>query len=212
MATDSILIIQAAVAASGIPVTTVGPVVVKRPIAGRSKPSQHSFGNALDYYPSSSDEAERAKRGERVPSLESLYQWLWQRRDTLPIATLCYYRRGGCTTDHLDHLHVDGDPHVDEIVETNPHLSRAIRSAEPLVNATSGAVAVGEGVSSVGDFLGLLTSGEVWVRAGFIVGGFLAAGAGIYFIAREFGAPSVMEVASTATGGVAGAAAKASKA
>jgi hypothetical protein len=55
-------------------------------------------------------------------------------------------------------------------------------------------------ISSVTDFLGILASGELWIRVGFVIGGFVAIGAGLYFIAKEFGAPSVATVAGAAIG------------
>lgn len=206
MATKSIGVIQRAVAAQGLPVTTSGPVIVKRPISGKSTPSQHSFGNAMDYYPSSGAERAQARKGVRSPALESLYSFLT--RGMLPVATVCYYRRGGCTTDHLDHLHVSGSPKVrstGNIFDRNPELiggigmiagradpdSLTARVSTPL--ETTGGV-----LSSVGEFLGVLASGELWVRVGFIVGGFAAAGAGVYFVAKEFGAPSFADVAGVA--------------
>jgi hypothetical protein len=207
MATDAILTIQAAIAKSGLPVKTAGPVRVVRNVSGSSRPSQHSFENAMDYYPSTSDEAAAAKRGERVKSLESLYVWLNAKKLTgqLPAATICYYRRGGCTTDHLDHLHVDGDPHVDQLVTDG-------KAGDPGPAPPGAEAGFGRGsqttldpddlltgqIENPFDFLRLLTSGELWVRVGFVLGGFLAIGAGVYFIAKEFGAPSVTSVAGAA--------------
>lgn len=211
MATDQILTIQAAVAASGIPVKTAGPVVVVRPISGTNRPSQHSFGNAMDYYPSTSDEAAKAKRGERVPSLEALYDFLVRNKGSLPIAVVCYYGRGGCTTSHPDHVHVDGKPHVSSVqtggkAQEPGGIMGYVDDIQGAFDATLEGTPGGiqdidvPVISTVGELIQLVGTGELWVRVGFVVGGFLAVGAGVYFIAKEFGAPSVTSIAGTAVG------------
>lgn len=207
MATDSIQRIHAAIEASGIPVRTAGPVIVTRPIAGTNRPSQHSFGNAEDWYPSDPGEADRAQRKEKVPSLELLFQFLSKAKadGSLPIATLCYYNRGGCTTDHRDHLHVDGDPPVDRVTNDPKPVGAATGGAyQRIGDSISGGIEGGTGIfgtiGNIGDFIGLLTTGELWVRAAYIGGGFLAIGGGIYFIAKEFGAPSFTQVAGAVAG------------
>lgn len=229
MATTQIEAVYRAVKASGIPVTTQWPPVpTDRPISGTSTPSQHNFANALDYYPTSSAEKAKARRGERVPSLENLYQFLVDAKgEGLPASTVCYYRRGGCTTDHLDHVHVSGSPKVSSLNDPKGQRSQEDKSFwDRLGEAVGGDVhkpggegsdALRESVSgvpvigSITDFLSLLAEGELWVRVGYIAGGFAVGAAGVYFIAKEFGAPSVTQVASAASGGVAGAASKAVK-
>lgn len=70
---------------------------VIRPIAGTSSWSQHSYGNAVDVWGSPA-------------RLEALYQETSRNRPWLAVRTLCYNRRGGCTTPHTDHVHVDFHP------------------------------------------------------------------------------------------------------
>jgi hypothetical protein len=206
VATSAILTIHEAIERSGIPVRSAGPVVTVRNIAGSSRPSQHSYGNASDWYPSSSDQAAAAKRGERVASLESLYDFLARSKanGTLPVKTLCYYRRGGCTTDHLDHVHVDGDPSVSRITDgeaDQSYIDQIQGAFDATIEGTPGGIQdIPNPISNVTDFLGILASGELWIRVGFVIGGFVAIGAGLYFIAKEFGAPSLTTVAGTAVG------------
>ncbi len=61
--------------------------------------SQHSWGNALDIWGKGSD-------------LESLYWYLrsGSSREILKTRTVCYNHKGGCTTSHESHLHVDFNP------------------------------------------------------------------------------------------------------
>jgi hypothetical protein len=225
MATPNILQIQADVQKAGIPVRGE-PIVVVRPISGTNQPSQHSFGNAIDYYPTDPKQAADARRGIKVESLERLYQYL---QGHSLARVVCYYKRGGCTTAHLDHVHVDATPkirsqaHLEEVIGKGPGKSIIDRAGDAHKiggDASTGGIiggigdtvsGIGDAVEAVGGFLQLVTSGEFVKRAALVVGGFSVGAAGIYFIAKEFGAPSVTQVAGAASGGVAGAAAKAVK-
>lgn len=96
-ATPSIIGIDLAVSAAGFKLRgvrgNVGAVVVRK-ILNSSSWSQHSYGNATDYY-GPADELER------------LYWFL----KANPVArTVCYDGKGGCTSPHTDHLHVDARP------------------------------------------------------------------------------------------------------
>ena len=59
--------------------------------------SQHSYGNAGDYYGSPA-------------TLQALYLWLIANRQGLPIGTVCYNGQGPCSHPHTDHVHVDALP------------------------------------------------------------------------------------------------------
>jgi hypothetical protein len=248
MATPNILKIQADVRAAGIPVRGE-PVVVVRKIDGTNSPSQHSYGNAIDWYPTDAREAADAKNKIKVESLERLYSYLKGH----PLArVVCYYNRGGCTTAHLDHVHVDASPKIqsqshlqtvlgqgagsgsgvdyvgmsaaalgsldcgtfqkdaDLIVGLKSQFSPAQLSAlqkraqecganNPLLPdfVESPVEGIGDALGSVADFFSIIGSPEFAIRASMVVGGFTLAGIGLYFIAKEFGLPSVTSVAKT---------------
>lgn len=197
--TPAIKQIQAAIVDAGFNVRG-SPVVVKRKIAKTNLWSQHSYGNAIDYYGTGSE-------------LERLYQALSAAKSSgqLPVATLCYNRRGGCTTAHTDHLHVDGKPHY----KGTPGTSAAGPSgAEPgatdsggnvLLDAAGDVLAfnlnpigslLGGGVTSITEPFQVAASvaqaafnPATWLRVLWFVGGVALTGAGAIWIAREFGAP-----------------------
>ena len=71
-----------------------------RKIAGSSSWSQHSWGNAADFFPKNKEQGDR------------LYNYIiaGKQAGILPVTTVCWQDKGGCTTFHGDHIHVDGSP------------------------------------------------------------------------------------------------------
>lgn len=147
-------------------------VLACRPIATSSKWSQHAHRNATDYYGSPAD-------------LAALYTWLTANRHALGAATICYDHKGGCTTPHTDHLHVDathitGTPACAGGTPTLPRPTRSSRDINPFKDGLGGAPqaavdtivggagavggAIVKPITATVDFLQLLTEGETWTR------------------------------------------------
>lgn len=68
-----------------------------RNIAGTNTRSQHAYGNAIDTFGPGN-------------ALEEIYQYFNAARASMSVNTVCYRGRGGCTTPHNDHVHVDFYP------------------------------------------------------------------------------------------------------
>lgn len=210
MPTPAILAIQSAVTDAGIPVTGK-PVVVKRKIKNTSLWSQHSYGNAIDYYGTPG-------------AMENLYQSLLlaKKNGGLPVATLCYNNRGGCTTSHKTHVHVDGSPHQtgtpgdrssgSPIPDTGFDLDPIAGARESLLPGNLD-LNIGNPFAGITDPLNALTLGiarlfdpETYLRVLWFIGGALLTLMGIVWIARELGVniPKIMDLAAfTPTGAVA---------
>lgn len=217
MPTPAILAIQKAVSESGIAV--IGkPVIVRRKIKGTDLWSQHSYGNAIDYY--------------GIPAaMEDLYQSLLaaKRAGKLPVATLCHKGRGGCTTAHTGHVHVDGKPHQTgtpgdrsggtPVPDTGFFdLGSALAGASgipgvPGSEIISGALAglnVGNPFAAITNPLDAVAGGiarlfdpQTYLRVLWFVGGAVAIGAGTVWIARELGinVPRVGDIAALTPAG-----------
>ena len=212
MPTLAILTIGSAVTDSGIPVTGK-PVVVKRKIKNTNLWSQHSYGNAIDYYGTPG-------------AMENLYQALLlaKKGGQLPVATLCYKGRGGCTTAHNTHVHVDGSPHQtgapgdrssgSPIPDTSGVLDLIAAARESLLpgsgnfdfSITNPLAGLTDPLQAVAVVAARLFEPETYLRLLWFVGGALLTLMGIVWIARELGVaiPKVMDLAAfTPAGAVA---------
>lgn len=187
MATQAIKAIHEAVIQRYPNVVFGGPgVVVCRKIKYTDPPqwSQHAYGNGQDY-------------GGSPDMLESLYQFLLTNRGILPIGTLCYKGRGGCTTPHTTRLHVDGLPRMKgtpQCAGGTPISGAAPRMTgggirEPGVGTLDKAtrdrlmdeafentrglfpVSISNPITSVVDFLQILTEPDTYLRALLLIGG-----------------------------------------
>lgn len=122
------------------PAAKPGYGIVCRNIAGTSSRSQHAYGNAIDIFGPGG-------------TLESIYQYFSGNRGVFSVNTLCYRGRGGCTTGHYDHVHVDFHPKM-----AGPCGQGA---------ATSGVSVQPAGFLTdiiVGPWFSRLTSGKTWAR------------------------------------------------
>lgn len=170
MATRNILAIHEAITPSFPNVSGNPGVVACRPIANTNPPkwSQHAFGNATDYTGSKAD-------------LELLYWWLVVQRGRLPIGTVCFDGKGGCTTAHRTHLHVDalhmtGTPACAGGTATPPGVRQPIFDIDKTLFGSDPLGALGLGgivnpIGSVVDFLQLLTDPVTYLRVLLFVGG-----------------------------------------
>lgn len=183
--------------------------VVCRTIAGTTSWSQHAWGNALDIF-------------GPPDALERIYRGLAADRARYDVRTLCYRGRGGCTTPHDDHVHVDFNPKgtgtppcaggsdslpddpidFDDIApDLPPDVADdlPIPSNDPFTQGVSGVVGA---VTSVPDFLRFLADPQTWLRIVFILIGLGALAFGVWTIITDVGLRSVVQdVAGAATEG-----------
>jgi hypothetical protein len=86
--------------------------------------------------------------------------------------------------DHYDHVHVEGFP----LGTGTPSCAAGGAASDP----KPGLGKVPEpatGLEAVAQGIGMLLSGEVWLRFVWGVGGFLTLGAGVLMLAKEMGVP-----------------------
>ena len=128
---------------TGWPNLRIDDGIACRKIAGSDRWSQHAYGNALDMYGTHAE-------------LEDLYQAL----QLIPTATeICYHHRGGCTTPHTDHLHVDALPRMRGTPACAKGQPPADNPAEPSTASVAAGVAANAATAALGPLGGLITAG-----------------------------------------------------
>jgi len=157
-----------------------------RPIAGTSRPSEHSFGNAIDVY----------------GTVDALLFWanhLDDNRGKYNVSVICYDPGIGrkydtCTTKHTDHLHVDFGPHCGGNVPVSSDLPGMVSGCNAYQTGKAGAVTD----PGTGGLLGgILQPLETILNRGFIIAIGIAIGVvGVVLIVKD------TEIGRTVTGAV----------
>lgn len=165
-------------------VTASADVVVCRKIANSDSWSQHAWNNAVDLYPPN----------DQVGN--DLYAWLLANKTRLSLRTICWKDKGGCTTVHSDHVHVDAYPHktgtppcakgTDQSGST-PGASLGGTLLTPpgfgwLLGGTNKAAGT---ILTTGEALTKLFQAETWVRVMWFVGGSIAMVAGVTIFLKQ---------------------------
>ncbi len=172
-----------------------------RPIAGTNKPSEHSFGNAIDVY----------------GTTDALLFWanhLNDNRSKYNISVICYDPGIGrkfdtCTTKHTDHLHVDFGPHCGGNIPASGSADELVSRCNTYQGGT-----VAPGGEAPGGILGgiLQPITDLFNRAAIITVGAVIGVVAVVLIVKDTaaGKAAIGAVTSAATGG-AGKVAKAAK-
>lgn len=156
-----------------------------RPIADSSTWSQHAWGNAIDVYPASTEQG------------WLIFEWAVANKTRLSLSTICWQDRGGCDpNDHRDHVHIAGSP---KMVGTPPCVqasgSRSLGdilfsgdASDFGIGGPLGAVSnAAESITSIVDFLKLLTEPETWLRVAWFIGGVGLTAGGVAMFMKELG-------------------------
>jgi hypothetical protein len=178
MPTDTISRLQTQIGNAGF-VVSVGRIEGCTKIAGTDTWSQHAWGNAIDYVGSPAE-------------LERLFQWA---RLQLGVGTVCYRGRGGCTTAHDDHIHIDMLPRFGGTPPCAKGTYQPSFAYAQIAGAGAMVDAVVKPITSVIDFLQLLLNPQTWLRILWFVGGLALLIMGTVAFAKEFGITPPLPIA-----------------
>lgn len=142
--------------------------VVCRNISGTGTRSQHSYGNALDLFGPGNQ-------------LEAIYQYFNRARADYSVKTLCYRGRGGCSTGHYDHVHID----------FHPAMTGPCGQGTSTGSSGTGSNAPEEAKEPVGPWYERVMAGSTWVRMGQAIAGAVVLVLGLYLLGNDLAAKAV---------------------